>query len=182
MAGIGEAASIIAVVQISAEVFDLCRTYSLEVKEARTEIQRLRDEVISLQDVLTNVADLVEDPGSAKLSILSLLNQQDGPVQQCQKGLIGLVAKLEIGQGNNKMKQFGLRALKWPFSKQDVDKVLTTIGRHKATFNLALTGDIVQVIDHRYRFIALANSCQWPSSSNPERCSKIERWRRRNSD
>jgi hypothetical protein len=143
MAGIGEAASVIAVVQISTQVFDLCRTYYLEVKEARKDIQRLRDEVTSLQDVLTNVADLAEDPGSAKLSILGLLNQQDGPVQQCQKDLLGLVAKLETGQGKDKMKQFGLRALKWPLSSKDVDKVLTTIGRQKATFNLALTGDLV---------------------------------------
>jgi hypothetical protein len=137
------AASVIAVVQISGQVFDLCRTYYLEVKEARKDIQLIRDEVISLQDVLTNVADLAEDPDSAKLPILSLLNQPDGPVQQCQKDLAGLVAKLEPGQGKSKMKQFGLRALKWPFSSKDVEKLLATIGRHKATFNLALTADLV---------------------------------------
>ena len=141
MDGLSRAASVIAVVQISAQVFDLCRTYYLEVKEARKDIQRLRDEVISLQDVLTNVADLAEDPGSAKPLILSLLNQHDGPVQQCQKDLIGLIAKLEPGKGKNKMNQFGLRALKWPFTSKDVEKLLVMIERHKATFNLALTTD-----------------------------------------
>jgi hypothetical protein len=143
MDGLSAAAGVIAVVQISGQVFLLCQTYYLEVKEARTDIQRLRDEVTSLQDVLTNVADLAEDPSSAKLSILSLLNQQDGPVQQCQRDLLELVAKLEPGQGKNKMKQFGLRALKWPFSSKDVEKLLTTIGRYKVTFNLALTADHV---------------------------------------
>jgi hypothetical protein len=143
MDGLSAAASVIAVVQISGQVFDLCRTYYLEVKEARKDIQLLRDEVTSLQDVMTNVADLAEDPGPAKLSILSLLNQHDGPVKQCQKDLTGLVAKLEPGQGKNKMKQFGSRALKWPLSSKDVEKLLTTIGRHKATFNLALTADHV---------------------------------------
>jgi hypothetical protein len=49
--------------------------------------------------------------------------------------------KLEPGQGKNKMKQYGLRALKWPFSSKDVKKLLTTIGRHKVTFNLTLTAD-----------------------------------------
>ena len=142
------AASVIAVVQISGRVFDLCRTYYLEVKEARKDIQLLRDEVTSLQDVLTNVADLAEDPDSAKLSILGLLNQPDGPVQQCQKDLAGLALKLETGQGKCKMKQFGLRALKWPFSSKDVEKLLTTIGRHKATFNLALTADHVYAPSH----------------------------------
>lgn len=141
MDGLSAAASVIAVVQISEKVFNLCRMYYLEVKKARKDIKRLRDEVTSLQDVLTNVADLAEDPCSANLSILSLLNQQNGPVQQCQGDLAGLITNLDPGQGKNKMKQFGLRALKWPFNSKDVEKLLTTIGRHKATFNLALTSD-----------------------------------------
>jgi hypothetical protein len=143
MDGLSTAAGVIAVIQISGQVFKLCQTYYSEVKEARKDIQRVRNEVMSLEDVLTNVADLAEDPGSAKLSILSLLNQHDGPVEQCREDLVGLVANLEPGQGKNKMKQLGLRALKWPFSRKDVEKLLTTIGRHKATFNLALTADHV---------------------------------------
>ncbi|KAH6667724.1 hypothetical protein B0J14DRAFT_170784 [Halenospora varia] len=143
MAGLGEAASIIAAIQISGKIFDLCQTYYLGVKEARKDIQRLREEVTSLQDVLTNLADLAEDQGMAKRSILSLLNQQDGPVQQCQKDLTGLIAKLEPGQAKNKMKPFGLRALKWPFTSKDVEKLLVITGRHKATFNLALTAEHV---------------------------------------
>jgi len=143
MAGLGEAASIIAVIQISGKIFDLCQTFYLGVKEARKDIQRLREEVMSLQDVLTNVADLAEDPGTSKQSVLSLLNQQDGPVQQCQKDLTGLIAKLELGQEKNKMKKFGLRALKWPFTSKDVEKLLIRTGRYKAMFNLALTADHV---------------------------------------
>jgi hypothetical protein len=143
MAGLGEAASIIAVIQISGKIFDLCQTFYLGVKEARKDIQRLREEVMSLQDVLTNVADLAEDPGTSKQSVLSLLNQQDGPVQQCQKDLTGLIAKLELGQEKNKRKKFGLRALKWPFTSKDVEKLLIRTGRYKAMFNLALTADHV---------------------------------------
>ncbi|KAI9735737.1 MAG: hypothetical protein M1818_006345 [Claussenomyces sp. TS43310] len=127
MDGLSAAASIIAVVQISGQVFDLCRTYYLEVKEARKDIQQLRDEVTSLQDDLASVADLAEGPGSAEPSIL------------------GLIAKLEPGQGRKKMKQFGIRALKWPFTSKEVEKLLVIIGRHKATFNLALTTDDIAI-------------------------------------
>src|SRR3979411_1868195 len=91
MEPLSAAASVIAVVQISGQVFSLGQKYCSEVKGARKDIQSLRNEVMSLQDVLTNVADLAEDPGSGKLSILSLLNQHDGPVKQCQKDLIGLI-------------------------------------------------------------------------------------------
>jgi hypothetical protein len=137
MDGLSAAASVIAVVQVSRQVFDLCRTYYSEVKDARTDIQRLCDEVMSLQNVLTSVTHLA----SAKLPILDLLNQPDGPVQQCLTELIALAAKLNSGQGKDKMRQFGLRALKWPFSSKDVDKAITAIGRHKTTFTLALTAD-----------------------------------------
>jgi hypothetical protein len=141
MDGLSAAASVIAVVQILGQVFDLCRTYLLEVKDARNDIRRLRDEVTSLEDVLTYVADLGRAPGSAKLSILGLLNKPGGPIQQCQTELRELAAKLETGQGKDKMKQFGLRALNWPFSSKDVDKAITVIKRNKATFSLALTAD-----------------------------------------
>jgi hypothetical protein len=138
---LGAAASVIAVVQISAQVFSLCQIYYVEVKSAREDIRRLRDEVTSLLDVLANIKDLTNAPGSAKLSILELLNQPDGLIQQCLIELEGLATKLDTGQGKNNMKQFGLRALKWPFSKKEVDKTILAIGRHKQIFNLALTAD-----------------------------------------
>src|SRR5438876_186054 len=156
MDGLSAAASVIAVIQISGKVFDLCRTYYLEVRDAREDIKRLRDEVTTLQDVLTSVADLAEAPGSAKLSILSLLNQPDGPLQQCGTELEALATKLEIGQGKDKMKQFGLRALKWPFSSKDIDKAINAIGRYQATFSLALTAD--QTCDKLFFVIYLSTA------------------------
>ena len=135
------AASVIAVVQISGQVFDLCRKYYLEVKSARKEIQRLRDEVISLQDVLTSVADLPKAPSSTNQSTLRLLSQPNGPLQRCQIDLEKLVVDLNPGPEHDKMKQFGSRALQWPFNSKAVDKAITTIERYKQTFNLALTAD-----------------------------------------
>jgi hypothetical protein len=85
--------------------------------------------VTSLQAVLTKVAELAEAPDSARLSALDSLNKSDGPIQQCQAELEGLVAKLDPMLGRDRMRQFGLRALKWPFSSKDVDKVITTIER-----------------------------------------------------
>lgn len=141
MAGIGEAASIIAVIQLSAKTFELCQKYFSAVKDARKDIQRLRDGVSSLQDVMTEVADLAEDSSSSGRSTFSLLNQYDGPVQQCERDLKKLLAQLDPGEGEGKMRGFGVRALKWPFSSKDVDKRLQAINDQKATFTLALTSD-----------------------------------------
>ena len=141
MDGISAAGSVLAVLQISGEVYSLCRTYYLEVKEARTDIKRLQEEVTSLESILTRVVDLLYAPNLNELAIFGLLNQAEGPVQQCKAQLKDLVAKLEDRMGKDKMRQFGLRALKWPFSSKEVDKCLVVIGRHKATFELALTAD-----------------------------------------
>jgi ankyrin repeat domain-containing protein 50 len=100
-------ASVIAVIQISSQIFGVCQTYYKEVKDARNDMGRLRDEVMSLQDVSTNSKDLRLDPSSAKLSIIKLLGQPDRPLQQCQKDPTELLLKLNPGQRNNKIKKVG---------------------------------------------------------------------------
>jgi|SRR5579862_7988085 len=140
MDGLSAAASVTAVVQISGQVFGLCWEYYSKVKDARENIKRLRDELKFLEDVVTNVEDLVDAPGSAKLSILGLLNQPDGPVQQCLKVLTQLAEKLKPEKGMD-MRKFGSRALQWPFISKDVDNVIAVIGRNKTTLSLALAGD-----------------------------------------
>lgn len=87
MTGIGDAASIIAVIQIATQVFNLCQTYFSEVRGARSEIKRLRDEVMSLHDILVDVKDL-DDP--VRSHILHTLNQADAPVMQCELELASL--------------------------------------------------------------------------------------------
>jgi hypothetical protein len=140
MDGLSAAASVIAVIQISAQVFDLCRTYYLNVKDARKDIQRLRNEMNSLQDVLVNVVDLANAPESASLKILNLVNKQDGPLSQCQSELTALLEKLDPGESTSKVK-LALQSLKWPLHSKEIDQALLAIGRYKNSFVLALTTD-----------------------------------------
>ncbi|MCJ1345987.1 hypothetical protein MMC31_004198, partial [Peltigera leucophlebia] len=133
---VSAAASVIAVIQISAELVALCRRCFSEVKEAKTDIQQFRNEVTSLDSILIDLRDLVDTPDGTKLPIL------DASLKQCQSTLEELVRKLEKAEGNdNTMKRFGWRALKWPFNSSDVKKAIETIERHKNMFNLALTAD-----------------------------------------
>jgi ankyrin repeat domain-containing protein 50 len=141
MDGLSTAASVIAVVQISGQVFNLCQTYYSEVKDARKDIQRLRNEVTSLQDVFINIRDLADAPSSAKLPTLDLLNKNSGLLQQCCTDLKDLAEKLESAQGKGEMKKIGARSLRWPFSKREVDKAIAAIERCKTTFSCALDAD-----------------------------------------
>lgn len=118
MDGLSGADSVIAVVQVASQVFDLCRTYYIGVKHARRDIERRRSEIIPLQDVLSNLIDLADDHGShsSHPAVLSLLNQKHGPLQQCQQDLESLATRLKLTEDNGKMRELGLRALKWPLS------------------------------------------------------------------
>jgi hypothetical protein len=137
MDGLSAAASVIAVIQISSQIFDLCRTYYLNVKEARQDIDRLRNEAASLQDVLVHVVDLTNDPNASSLRTLDPINREDGPLQQCQLELEELATKLDPGDGANKM-TLAPRVLKWPFKSKEIDKALISIGRYKASVVLSL--------------------------------------------
>ena len=141
MAGIGEAASVIAVVQLSAQVYSVCREYYLGVKSARKDIERLSNEVLALKDILESVDDLARNPTGTKLSTLAILRRKDGPTDQCEKELAALIEKLEPDSKERRPHSIDWRALKWPMKSKDVDKVIASLERHKATFNLALTAD-----------------------------------------
>jgi len=122
MDGLSAAASIVAVVQISGKNFDLCRAYYFAVKDFRKDIQRLRDETIVLQDVLTDLSDLVESQGAARLPTLALLNHNskfdidaispsggalkptlcfERALQQCKNDLERLLQQLEKAEQSN---------------------------------------------------------------------------------
>ena len=79
MEGLGVAASVIAVIELSAKVASVCAQYSHKVKHAAEDIDRLQSEVKSLQDLLQNVKNSLGGPNGARLSAsLTLSTEIDG--------------------------------------------------------------------------------------------------------
>ncbi|KAL9607602.1 MAG: hypothetical protein Q9167_007497 [Letrouitia subvulpina] len=138
MSVIGEAASIITVVELSAKVIGQCIEYSTKVKDAREDINRLRDEVTLLHDVLTRIHDLLDSENSADLAIFNHLNRKEGPLTQSKNRLEQILLRLD---GKRSMKPLSLRALKWPFTSKEIEKIVSGIRDERGTFNLALTSD-----------------------------------------
>lgn len=134
-------ASAIAVIQIAEEVWTLLQNYTLAVKDARKDIQRLSAEVLALHGILERVEDLKNQPGSAQLKTLDLLANLGGPIAQCLGDLKDLASKLRPGHGPTAMNRAGWRALKWPFTSKDIDKKILFLERYKTTFTLALSTD-----------------------------------------
>ncbi|EON63738.1 hypothetical protein W97_02966 [Coniosporium apollinis CBS 100218] len=143
MEPLGVTANIIAIVDLSAKIASLCVQYSLAVKDAKNDIERLRGEVNSVADVLREVERLLHRPDSAQLSASQKLRDA---LKDCFTQLIELKKGLDPGKTRKAMSRFGVRALKWPFESKEVDKVVRNLERCKQTVSLALQVDQTALI------------------------------------
>jgi septal ring factor EnvC (AmiA/AmiB activator) len=138
MDGLSGAASVIAVVDISAKVASLCFQYSVAVKDAKRDIERLQQKVTEIRNVLEQ---LLKQDKSQLSTTRTLLD----PLQRCSQELkdleAKLKAKLESSPGRKAMKRFGFRALKWPLTSKEVEKAVQNLEKYENTFSLALQID-----------------------------------------
>ena len=125
MDGLSGAASVIAVIDISAKVASLCFQYSVEVKHAKGDIERLRQKVNEIKNVLEKLQQLLDKQDKSQLSSMRTLLD---PLQRCSQELKDLEhklkAKLEPSQGRKVMQRFGMRALTWPLTRKEVEKAV----------------------------------------------------------
>jgi hypothetical protein len=130
-------ASIIAVLQLTSTVVG----YLNDVKDASEERLRIRDEITSASFLLYMLRDRAEQAslGEAWLSTVRSLSVPKGPLEQFKRALEQLAARLAPV---NKLRKFG-KALKWPFQREEIKDILSTIERQKSLFDLALQNDHV---------------------------------------
>lgn len=138
MDGLSGAASIIAVVDMSAKVASLCFQYSVAVKNANTDIERLQKKVTDIKNVLDVAQGLLDKQDKSQLSTTRKLLDS---LKECHQQLQGLKAQLEPGKGRKAMQRFGFRALKWPFASKQVEKIVASLEQYERTFSLALQVD-----------------------------------------
>ncbi|RYP40199.1 hypothetical protein DL768_010663 [Monosporascus sp. mg162] len=147
MEGIGAAAGVIALIELSAKVTSLCLQYSSAVKNAKSDIERLQGELDRLQTTLQGARQLLESADGERLRTSQQL--RDG-LGGCSAQLTDLQAKLQSTldpQGARKiMRRFGFRALKWPYKSENVDAIIRTLERYRDTLSAALLIDQSYVI------------------------------------
>ncbi|KAI7761130.1 hypothetical protein LZL87_014344 [Fusarium oxysporum] len=146
---LGVASSVIAVVELSAKVLSLCLRYSRDVKNAKGDIERLREEVATFQTTAKELQTLVEGPRGKELKVSQQLKSaiEDG----CSR-LEDLEKRLQPSTGRKTMSRIGIRALKWPFESKEVKRTVEDLERCRGTISLALNIDqitILQNIDDR---------------------------------
>jgi hypothetical protein len=138
MDGLSGAANVIAVIDISAKITSFCYQYSIAVKDAKDDVQRVQRKVGDITHVLEKLKQLFDSQDEKHLStthgLLDSLNQ-------CRRGLEEMKAKLDPGKTRKSMSRMGFRALKWPFTSKHVDKIVSDLKGYEQTFTLALQLD-----------------------------------------
>ncbi|KAF2679975.1 hypothetical protein K458DRAFT_434634 [Lentithecium fluviatile CBS 122367] len=107
MEGLSGAASVIAVVHISAKVASLCFQYSVAVKRAKGDIERLQRKVNDIKNVLEELQRLLDKQDKSQLSTTPKLK-----------------VKLKPSRRNKAMQLFGIRVLTWPLTSEEVEKMV----------------------------------------------------------
>ncbi|KAF1828738.1 hypothetical protein BDW02DRAFT_206603 [Decorospora gaudefroyi] len=150
MAGLGEVASVIAVLQLSGKVVD----YVGKVRDASEDRKRLRDEIRACKRILQEIKDDSDDfeEGDAWADTLKTLERLDGPLPRLQSTLAQVETRLR--------KESTLKSsLRWPFQERDVRKMIEAIEREKSLLLLAQSKCSRQLL-HQIKACAEHNSEQ----------------------
>jgi hypothetical protein len=142
MEAVGSAASIIAVIDLSAKVASICFQYSAAVENARSDVERLQGELERLRTTLQGAERLLESPNGKRLQTSQgLWDGLDGCFSQLSQLRSRLEKKLNPGTARMAMRKFGLRALKWPFESKEIDRIINNLERYRDTLSAGLTVD-----------------------------------------
>ena len=126
----------IAVITLSAKVLSTIWTYYREAKNARSDITLLTNEIRGFQDVLQKVEDLL-----SRSSRISLPASLETILKQAQLDLTSIEKQIDPGKQTTRMRLLGKRALKWPFTKKEVEEWIARFDRSKTSINLTLNTD-----------------------------------------
>ncbi len=135
---VSAAASVITIIDICARIAKLCFEYSVAVKDAKKDIDRLGKAVTDIKNVLEEVNRLLDKQDKTRLSTTRKLSDS---LKECLRRLEELKTQLEPRTSRRVMQQLGLRSLKWPFKSTQVEKMVASLKEYEETFGLALQID-----------------------------------------
>jgi hypothetical protein len=132
---LGTTASLIAVLQVAAEVVKFINAAA----GAPGERKRLREEIRSCMYAIERLQDESEDveEGAVWAETLRTLGEPSGPLNQLSEAFSLLKKRLAPRSGLSQV----VERLKWPLEESDVRKMCEVMERQKSLLNLALTND-----------------------------------------
>lgn len=138
MNSLSGAASVIAVIDISAKIIAACYQYSKAVRDAKDDIGRVQRKVGDITHILQKIERLFDSQDKTQLSTTHGLLDS---LSQCLQELKDIEVKLDPGKTRKTMSRIGLRALTWPFTSKQVVNIVSSLEGYEQSFNLALQAD-----------------------------------------
>jgi hypothetical protein len=137
MDGLSAAASVIAVLQLTASVIG----YLKDVQNAPKECRQCTIEACNIQTLLTNLRFRLEDvqAGRPWFAAVQALDIENGPLDQYKQALEQLLSMVETQHDIQKVK----RRLLWNFKKDEVVSILARMERLKSLVSTALANDLL---------------------------------------
>ncbi|MCJ1467997.1 hypothetical protein MMC07_006623 [Pseudocyphellaria aurata] len=123
-----------AILETSGTAGSLIVKYYRGVKDAKEEVESLQTEIDDFKKVLLGIQGSVQSSDPAKLShFSSLATAIEGSSSEIEK----INHLLDPSKGKRLMRRVGIRALKWPFTKKEVQEHIERLERLKSTLSLA---------------------------------------------
>ncbi|KAJ5289111.1 WD40-repeat-containing domain protein [Penicillium angulare] len=139
---IGSIANAVAIVQIAGAVAKVVGGYIIEVHNARDDILALHYAVTDLQSIVQDLQKFLQDGKNA----LQTSSRLADSIKKCLCDLQDLEKKLGAGKGKSLMRKFGLRSLKWPLKRLEVEGLIQRLEGYKTSFVLSLQVDQTSLI------------------------------------
>jgi hypothetical protein len=133
--GLGIAANVFAVVDMSAKVIGWCAQYAQDVSHAKEDKKRLSEEVTRLNLASVNVRELLRGPHGSRLKASQALFLA---TVHGQSQLRHIETRLAGQRGQNTT---SFKALKWPFQSKDLQLILQDLQRYTKAIYSALEAD-----------------------------------------
>jgi hypothetical protein len=130
-------ASIIAILKLTTTLTG----YINDMRHATEEQKKVAVEASNLYSLLTSLRYRVEEArsGDPWLNQMKLLGVENGPLDQFQHVLEKMVGHISLSRKRDQIKS----ALRWNFTKSEVEIALKQMERLKSLMQCALTGDVL---------------------------------------
>ena len=135
---LGVASSVIAVIEISGRVANLCYKYIKGVKNAQDDVNRVLREVNLLIETTNGLKEMLAGSSGDRLRTSQKIRDALDPALA---QIVKLENDLHLSSRRQAFKKLGVAALTWPLKSKDVAKVTEELNRSTQAISLALQVD-----------------------------------------
>lgn len=127
--------TIIAIATTATTILSLLSKYVQDVKNAQEDVERLLKQIEDIHSLLLDIEKIAKSPD------LPALEKSFTAIKKTFSDIQEFVEKLKPKTSQRLMSKVGLRALKWPFTKEQMANYIARLESEKTSLILAIQKD-----------------------------------------